>query len=84
MFIFKFLENEWRFKDWKELVCVESKFFELQVEVVGEKLKECIWEKYRGTTSWIRFGKVSLSHLLDGVEVCCRDNGNRRWVLDWK
>lgn len=57
---------------------MESKFFELQVEVVGEKLKECIWEKYRGTTSWIRFAKVSLSHLLDGVEVCCRDNGNRR------
>ncbi|RVW95868.1 hypothetical protein CK203_025791 [Vitis vinifera] len=58
--------------------------FELQVEVVEGKLKGRIWEICRGTTSWIRFGEVSLSHLLDGVEACCRDNGNRRWVLDWE
>ena len=62
---------------------VESKSFELQVEVVEGKLKGRIWEICRGTTSWIRFGEVSLSHLLDGVEAYCRDNGNRRWVLDW-
>ena len=62
---------------------VESKSFELQVEVVGGKLKGCIWERCRGTTSWIRYGEVNLSRLLDGVEACCRDNGNRRWVLDW-
>ncbi|RVX21489.1 hypothetical protein CK203_002068 [Vitis vinifera] len=36
------------------------------------------------TTSWVRFGEVSLSCLLDGVEACCGDNGNRRWVLDWR
>ena len=63
---------------------VESKSFELQVEVVGGKLNGFIWERCRGTTSWIRFGEVSLSRLLDGIEACCRDNGNRRWVLDWE
>ena len=57
---------------------VESKSFEL----LGRKLRGCIWERYRGITSQIRLGEVSLSWLLDGVEACCRDNGNRRWVLD--
>ena len=63
---------------------IESKSFELQVEEVGGKLRGCMWERCRGITSWIRFGEVSLSWLLDGVEACCRDNGNRRWVLDWE
>ena len=68
----------------KSWFAMEFKSFELQVEVIGGKLKECIWERCRGTTSWIRFGEVSLSRLLDSVEACCRDNGNRRWVLDWE
>ena len=63
---------------------VESKSFELQVEEVGGKLRGCIWERCRGITSWIRFGEVSLSRLLDGVEAFYRDNGNRRWVLAWE
>ena len=61
---------------------VESKSFELLVEDLGRKLRGCIWERCRGVFSWIRFGEVSLSRLLDSVEACCRDNGNRRWVLD--
>ncbi|RVX21823.1 hypothetical protein CK203_001667 [Vitis vinifera] len=68
----------------KSWFAMEFKSFELQVEVIGGKLKECTWERCRGTTSWIRFGEVSLSRLLDSVEACCRDNGNRRWVLDWE
>ena len=52
--------------------------------MVGGKLNGFIWERCRGTTSWIRFGEVSLSRLLDGVEAFYRDNGNRRWVLDWE
>lgn len=61
---------------------VESKSFESQVEDVGGKLKGCIWERCRGITSWIRFGKVSLSWLLNLVEAYYRDNANRMWVLD--
>ena len=63
---------------------VESKSFELLVEDEGGKLRGCIWERCRGVFSWIRFGEASLRCLLDGVEACCRENGNRRWFLDWE
>ena len=53
---------------------VECKSFELLVEDVGGKLRGCIWERCRGVSSWIRFGEVSLSQLLDGAESCCREN----------
>ena len=35
---------------------VESKSFKLLIDVVGGKLRGCIWERCRGLTSWIRFG----------------------------
>eukprot|EP00261_Vitis_vinifera_P028713 XP_010663052.1 PREDICTED: uncharacterized protein LOC104882269 [Vitis vinifera] len=63
---------------------VESKSFELLIDVVGGKLRGCIWEKCRGLTSWIRFGDESLSCLLAGVETCCRGSDDRRWSLVWE
>lgn len=61
---------------------MDSKSLESQVEDVGGKVKGCIWERCRGITSWIRFGKVSLIWLLNVVEAYCRDIANRMWVLD--
>ena len=43
-----------------ELSRVESKSFEILVEDLGGKWKGCIWERNKGGSSWIRFGKVSL------------------------
>ncbi|RVW29356.1 hypothetical protein CK203_115522 [Vitis vinifera] len=57
---------------------VESKAFELVIDEVGGKLRECIWERCKGISSWIRFGDASLSSLLVGVESCCRDRDDRK------
>ena len=35
---------------------VKAKSFDILVEVVGQKLRGCIWEGSRGVSSWIRFG----------------------------
>ena len=63
---------------------VEAKSFEILVEDVGGKLKGCIWKRSRGVSSWVRFGEASLCCLLDGVETCCREDGNKRWIIDWE
>ena len=68
----------------KSWFVMESKLFELLVEDVGGKLKGYIWERCKGVSSWTRFGEASLWCLLDGVEACCREIDNRRWVLDWE
>lgn len=52
---------------------VDSKSIDLFVEVVGGQLKEVIVEKGRGLSIWIRFRDLSLRHLLEGVEACCRN-----------
>ena len=62
---------------------VESKLFEIVVEDSGGKLKGCVWERSRGFASWIRFGEASLRCLLEGVETCCREVGDQRWVIEW-
>ena len=62
---------------------VESKSFEILVEDSGGKLKGCIWERSRGIASWIRFGEASLRCLLEGVEACCREVDDQRWVIEW-
>ena len=62
---------------------VESKSFEILVEDLGGKMKGCIWERSRGVSSWIRFEEASLRCLLEGVEACCREVDNQRWVFDW-
>ena len=63
---------------------VEAKSFEIVVEVEGGKLIGNIWERCRGVTSWIKFGDASLRCLLGGVEAYCRDNGDRKWALNWE
>ncbi|KAL6345756.1 hypothetical protein AAG906_017501 [Vitis piasezkii] len=62
---------------------VESKSFELLIDDAGGKLRGCIWERC-GITSWIRFGDLSLSSLLAGVETCCRGRDDRSWSLVWE
>ena len=62
---------------------VESKSFEILVEDSGGKLKGCIWERSSGIASWIRFGEASLRCLLEGVEACCREVDDQRWVIEW-
>ena len=62
---------------------VESKLFEIVVEDSGGKLKGCIWERSRGFASWIRLGEASLHCLLEGVETCCREVDDQRWVIEW-
>lgn len=52
---------------------VELRSFEISVEDAGGKLRGIILERSRGFNSWIRFGDISLSCLLEGVEVCCRE-----------
>ncbi|KAL6318438.1 hypothetical protein AAG906_041204 [Vitis piasezkii] len=59
---------------------VDSKSFEISVDVFREKLKGIIVERSRGFTSWIRFGSLSLCCLLEGVEACCRGELAKRFV----
>ncbi|RVW40768.1 hypothetical protein CK203_080691 [Vitis vinifera] len=63
---------------------VESKSFEILIDEVGGKLRGCIWERCKGITSWIRFGDVSLSRLLAGIETCCRGRDDKGWSLVWE
>ena len=62
---------------------VESKLFEIVVKDSSGMLKGCIWERSRGFVSWIRFGEASLRCLLEGVETCCREVDDQRWVIEW-
>ena len=62
---------------------VDSKSFEISVDVSGERLKGIIVEKSRGFTSWIRFGNLNLCCLLEGVEACCRGELVQRFVKSW-
>ncbi|RVW82379.1 hypothetical protein CK203_045100 [Vitis vinifera] len=63
---------------------MESKSFEISVEDVGGKLRGIILERCRGLSLWIRFGKSSLRCLLEGVEVCCREESFEREVRSWE
>ncbi|RVW24176.1 hypothetical protein CK203_087044 [Vitis vinifera] len=62
---------------------VDSKSFEISMDVSGERLKGIIVEKSRGFTSWIRFGNLNLCCLLEGVEACCRGELVQRFVKSW-
>ena len=59
---------------------VDSKSFEISVDVLGKKLKGIIVKRSRGFTSWIRFGSTSLCCLLEGVEACCKGEFAKRFV----
>ena len=47
-------------------------------------LKGCIWERRKGITSWIRFGGLSLSCMLVGLEACDRVSRSSVWVNFWE
>ncbi|RVX14549.1 hypothetical protein CK203_017111 [Vitis vinifera] len=63
---------------------VDSKTFEISMEVSGKKQRGIIVERSRGFTSWIRFGESSLGWLLEGVETSCRGEGGQRFVKRWE
>lgn len=58
---------------------MDSKTFDLSIEVVGGKLRGIIEEKQKDFLAWIRFGDLSLRCLLEGMETCCRDEVLVRW-----
>ena len=63
---------------------VDSKSFEISMDVLGKKLKGIIVERNRGFTSWIRFGNSSLCWLLEGVETSCRSEFTHKFVNSWE
>ena len=63
---------------------VDSKSFEISMDVLGKKLKGIIVERNRGFTSWIRFGSSSLCWLLEGVEANCMGEFGQRFVKSWE
>ena len=63
---------------------VDSKSFEISVEVYGERRKGIIVERSKGFTSWVRFGNLSLCCLLEGVEACCRGDIVQGLVKRWE
>ncbi|RVX01039.1 hypothetical protein CK203_022861 [Vitis vinifera] len=70
-------------KGGKSWFSVESKAFEISIEVVRGKLRGTILERSKGFSSWIRFGEKSLSLLLEGVEAWCRGESNSRRLKVW-
>ncbi|KAL6335866.1 hypothetical protein AAG906_003491 [Vitis piasezkii] len=63
---------------------VESKTFEISIEVVRGKPRGIILEKSKGFFSWIRFREKSLSFLLEGVEAWCRGKSSSRHLKIWE
>ena len=63
---------------------VESKTFEISIEVARGKLRGIILERSKGFSSWIRFGEKSLSYLLEGVEDWCRGKPSSRCLKVWE
>ena len=63
---------------------VESKTFEISIEVVRGKLRGTILERSKVFSSWIRFGEKSLSLLLEGVEGWCRGESNSSRLKVWE
>ena len=68
----------------KKWFAFEAKSFEIEIEEVKNGLRGCIWERRKGITSWIRFGRRSLSCLLSGLEDCCRATRVSVWENVWE
>ena len=67
-----------RDKSRKNRFSVESKTFELEVEVKKGKSQLVVVERKRGTSSWVRMGVESLGIFLEGLVHCCKDmNGGK-------
>ena len=73
-----------RLRGGKKWFAVEAKSFEIEIEEANNGLKGCIWERRKGITSWIRFGRRSLSRLLSGLEDCGRANRVSVWENVWE
>lgn len=54
---------------------MDSKSFDISIEEFGGRLRGVIVERGKGFSTWVRFGEISLGCLLEGVEVCCIDEG---------
>ena len=63
---------------------MDSRSFEISVDVFGENLKGIVMERSRGFTSWIRFGSISLCCLLEGVKACCKGEFAKRYLKNWE
>ena len=63
---------------------LESKTFEISIEVVQGKRRETILERSKDFSSWIRFSENSLSLLLEGVEAWYRGESSSRRSKVWK
>ena len=60
---------------------IESKSFEISIEEVNGDLLGKVVERDRSFSSWIRFGEFRLSRPLERVELCCWEEGGRRFRL---
>ena len=70
-----------RHRGGKTWFAFEAKSFDIEVE---EAKKECIWERRKGITLWIRFGGRSLTCLLMGLEDCVRASMVPVWENVWE
>ena len=70
-------------KGGKSWFAVESKSFEISIEVIRGRLRGTIWERSKGLSSWIRFGEKGLSLLLEGVEAWCRGESTSKLLKVW-
>ncbi|KAL6322405.1 hypothetical protein AAG906_007959 [Vitis piasezkii] len=62
---------------------IESKSFEISVELSKGKWTGVITERGRNFSSWIRFGERGLSLLLEGVEECCQKENFKEFKNSW-
>ncbi|RVW27497.1 hypothetical protein CK203_092024 [Vitis vinifera] len=68
----------------KNRFSVESKTFEIEVEVKKGKTQFVVVERKRGTSSWVRMGIESLGCFLEGLIHCCEDTNGGKWRRSWK
>ena len=68
----------------KSWFAMEVKSFEISIVEATSKLRGALLESGRGCSNRIRFGEVSLSCLLEGVEGCCKEKGSKVCNKVWK
>ena len=73
-----------RLRGGKKWFAFEAKSFEIEIKEVKNGLRGCIWERRKGITLWIRFGRRSLSRLLSGLEDCGRATRVSVWENVWE
>lgn len=63
---------------------VESKMFEVEVEVRKGSVQATIVERKGGISSWVRLGPVSIGIVLECLMQSIEDVRMGRWVREWK